>query len=102
MLLYNVTVTIDPAIADEWLEWMQQKHIPEVMATGCFTENRICRMLVPVPEADAGISFAFQYHCPDQDTLNRYFSEFAPALQKDHAERYNGRFAAFRSVLEIL
>ncbi len=36
MILYNVTVALDPAIETEWLAWMQQEHIPEVMATGCF------------------------------------------------------------------
>jgi hypothetical protein len=44
MILYNVTVSIDPAIHEEWLEWMKVKHIPDVMNTGCFIEARISRV----------------------------------------------------------
>jgi hypothetical protein len=34
MILYNVTVSVDPEIHDEWLAWMKSKHIPDVLATG--------------------------------------------------------------------
>jgi len=30
MILYNVTVSIDPEIAEEWLTWMREVHIPDV------------------------------------------------------------------------
>ncbi len=100
MLLYNVTVTIDPEIQLEWLTWMKEHHIPEVLASGCFTTNRVCKLIHPEPEM--GQTYAFQYTCHDQETLDRYFHEFAPALQKKHAERYHERFVAFRTVLEIL
>lgn len=100
MLLYNVTVTIDPLVHEEWLSWMKNVHIPEVMATGCFTTSRICRLLQPPPEM--GFTYAFQYTCNDQATLDRYFSQFAPALQQAHASKYNDRFVAFRTILEVL
>ncbi len=45
MFIYNVTVKIDKNIHREWLEWMQQIHIPEVMQTGCFAANRFLRLL---------------------------------------------------------
>ena len=44
MILYNVTVSIDPAVSSDWLEWMRSTHIPDVMATGCFVESRISRV----------------------------------------------------------
>jgi hypothetical protein len=40
MILYNVTVSIDVKKADEWLHWMRTKHIPGVMATSCFIEDK--------------------------------------------------------------
>jgi hypothetical protein len=99
MILYNVTVSIDPAIADEWLNWMRQKHIPDVMATGCFLESRISRVR---GEEEGGLTYAVSYVSPNQDTMNRYQEEFAPSLQAEHTERYQGRFAAFRTFLHII
>ena len=45
MLIYNVTIKVDRIIAREWLQWLQQEHIPAIMATGCFTEYRVVRLL---------------------------------------------------------
>ena len=45
MLIYNVTVKVEPGIAADWLQWMRQEHIPEIMATGCFTHHQIVQLL---------------------------------------------------------
>ena len=36
MIIYNITIKVDWSIAEEWLKWMQEKHLPEILATGCF------------------------------------------------------------------
>jgi hypothetical protein len=45
MIIYNVTVNVDEDVAVEWLQWMKETHIPDVMKTGMFLESRICRVL---------------------------------------------------------
>lgn len=97
--MYNVTINVDEGIHEEWLIWMKEVHIPEVMATGMFTENRICRI-----EAfeEGGISFAIQYLAPDREHYDRYLAEFAPKLQREHSKRFEGKFAAFRTTLEVI
>ena len=99
MILYNVTVSIDPSIADEWLEWMRARHIPDVMATGCFVESRISRVH---GEEEGGITYAITYLSPSQEKIDEYRDTHAPALQKEHSERYAGRFAAFRTILSVI
>ncbi len=44
-IIYNVTVKVEHSIATPWLEWMKNEHIPEVVATGCFTHGRMLRLL---------------------------------------------------------
>jgi hypothetical protein len=100
MILYNVTVKIDSEVHDEWLQWMQEVHIPEVMATGLFMDNRIARVLLQ-DESD-GISYAFQYTCADMATMQKYMGLHAPYLQKAHGERYKDKFVAFRTLLEVI
>jgi hypothetical protein len=98
-IMYNVTCSVDPEIHEEWLDWMMFKHIPEVMATGMFLENRICRIH---EYEDNGVTYAIQYICKSKADLDKYQRDFAPLLQKDHSDRYGNRVAAFRTVLEIL
>lgn len=99
MILYNVTVSIDPAISEEWLEWMRSKHIPDVMATGCFVESRLSRVH---GEEEGGVTYSVMYLSLSQEKIDEYREIHAPALQKDHSERYSGRFAAFRTLLSVI
>lgn len=99
MVLYNVTVNIDEDVHDEWLQWMKEVHIPDVMNTGHFLENKICKILA---ESEGGISYAIQYLCKDMNEYENYQSSHAPRLQKDHTDRYGGKFVAFRTLLEVV
>lgn len=99
MLLYNVTVSIDEAIQEDWLKWMKEVHIPDVMATGCFIESRILRVQ---GEEQGGVTYAISYLSPSEEKYNEYQERYAPTLQKEHTERYEGRFAAFRTILNVI
>lgn len=89
---------MDSAMAEEWLHWMKTKHIPDVLNTGCFVGNQIVKVL----GNDEGATYSVQYTFKTMDDYDRYKAEFAPALQKEHTEKYSGKFAAFRTLLEIV
>lgn len=99
MILYNVTVNIDKDVEDEWIMWMKETHIPEVMATGYFTSSRMMKMLSE-SEDETGITYAIQYAADNLDQLEEYLEKAAPKLQKQSIIKYGTKMAAFRSVLE--
>jgi hypothetical protein len=99
MYIYNVTVSIDKSAADEWLNWMKTVHIPDVLKTGYFTENKICRVL---NVDDEGETFSVQYTFKEMIDIEEYQKNDAKRLQEEHSKRYEGKYAAFRTLLEIL
>ena len=99
MILYNITVKVDAEIHEEWLDWMFKTHIPEMMATGTFLDYRVCKLL---HEEEDGKTYAVQYFSTDLDTLLSYQRNHARHLQEAHANRFPGRYVAFRTVMEIL
>jgi hypothetical protein len=99
MLIYNVTVNVENNIEQEWLAWMRNTHIPEVMATGFFVQWKMYRLLTTA-EDNTGVNYAIQYFCESMDKYNTYQDKFAPALQAKHHNRYAGKVYAFRSLLE--
>ena len=99
MIIYNVTVVIDNDVSEEWLKWMKTKHIPDVMATGKFLDGKLSRILA---EEEGGKSYSIQYLCKDMESYEDYQKENAPALQKEHSDRYAGKFVAFRTLLNVL
>jgi hypothetical protein len=99
MIIYNVTINIEHDVHDEWLNWMKNQHIPDVMETRCFLENKLCKVLV---DEEQGITYSIQYTAPDMESLEKYQREFAPRLQKEHSDRFANKFVAFRTLLEVI
>lgn len=99
MILYNVTVNIDQDVAQDWINWMKNVHIPEVLQTGCFIEYKFLKLLNDDPDA-TGSTYAIQYFLNDISDLNRYLDNYAPQLQKKTQVRYSNKFVAFRTFLE--
>jgi hypothetical protein len=99
MIIYNVTINVDADVHERWLLWMKTTHIPDVMATGLFLDQRLCRVLA---DDEGGITYAVQYTCADMATLQRYQAEHAPRLQAETHKHFSGKFAAFRTLLEVL
>lgn len=101
MIIYSVTVSIDKLIQEDWLGWMQEKHIPDVMATGYFQEYAIQEIIDPQPQPGS-LTYNIQYLCENMEAYQSYQQSAASALQKEHTERYKDRFVAFRTVLRRL
>lgn len=99
MIIYNVTVNIENDVHEEWLEWMKTKHIPDVMSTGYFLENKICKVLV---EEEQGTTYSVQYTAANMKDLEEYQKNHSPRLQKEVADKYGDRLVAFRTLLEVI
>ena len=100
MILYNVTVKINAELEKDWLQWMKDVHIPDVLDTGLFDNHKLCKILFE--EEDGGVTYAIQYFCKDIEAFQKYQAEYASVLQKEHIERYKDQYVAFRTLMEII
>ena len=99
MLIYNVTINVEESIEQEWLAWMQQIHIPEVIATGKFVKALMTK--VRVDEEMGSATYSVQYGCPNQELLDAYYEEDAERLQAA-SNKFAGEFVTFRTELEVI
>ena len=100
MIIYNVTVNVESDIHDEWLLWLKEVHIPDVLKTGLFTENKVCRVLGITEEE--GHTYSVQYTCKSMNEYVEYRDNHAQRLQAEYNKRYEGKFVAFRTLLEVV
>jgi hypothetical protein len=100
MILYNVTLNIDNSVHEDWLKWMREIHIPEVMATGMFTENKLLRLLNE--EDSESVTYCSQYTARNMNDYETYIEKHADGLRAKFNERYKDKFVAFRTLLEII
>jgi hypothetical protein len=99
MIIYSVTINLDMQIAGEWITWMLEKHIPDVISTGYFQGWHMSRLVEPQPEPNT-LTFNIQYECKDLPTYYAYRDLEAPRLQALHNDKFQNRFVAFRTILE--
>ena len=98
MVIYNVTAHIEPTIEQDWLAWMEEKHLPEMMATGKFTSAKVFKVITD--QDTGGVSYAIQYHCENRDDYLSYLKENATALRKEGVDRYGDSVLYFRTELQ--
>lgn len=99
MIIYNVTINIDESIHTEWLSWIKE-HIPQVLATGKFTEAKLTKVLVE--EELGGVTYSVQYRAKSREALDTYYKEDADRLRQDGKKRFADKMLAFRTELEIV
>ncbi len=99
MILYNVTIILEEDIQAAWLDWMQNKHIEQVMSTGCFASNRMLKVL---ESPNDGVTYCIQYVADSLEKYNEYQEKFAVALQKDYPAEFENKFVSFRTLMEFI
>lgn len=99
MLLYHVRVEIDRERERVWYAWMVETHIHEVLESGYFPSARIGRIDEETRPWYTG--YLIQYECESRKRFQEYTERAAPALQRDHANRFGGAFSASRTVVEV-
>lgn len=100
MFIYNVTSKVDHTISTAWLQWMKDEHIPEIIATGCFTKATILQLLET--DDSEGLTFAIQYTAESKALYNRYLEKFAPELRQKVMAKWGNKFIAFRSIMQVI
>lgn len=97
-LIYNVTVSVDKTHTEEWLFWMQEVHVPQVMETGLFLEAKLTEVLA---DSDDSVSYAIQYLCACRADYECYVEKHAPRLQEEHNAKFGNKALAFRTLLDV-
>ncbi|HEX5655316.1 MAG TPA: DUF4286 family protein [Chitinophagaceae bacterium] len=100
MIIYNVTVKVQPGIADDWLHWLKEEHIPAMKGTGCFTHAVVLQILEP--EDAEGITYAVQYHAESKALYNRYIERYADTMRQKGIIKWGDQFIAFRTVMQVV
>ncbi len=93
MLIYEVTATVEPAIAEEYEKYMREQHIPDLLATGYFAAAFF---------AKNGNMYRIGYHCDSQKDLEAYFANHAGRLRADIAAHFPSGIEFSRNELEII
>ena len=97
MIIYNITVKADHSIAAGWLSWLKDEYIPAIINTGCFTHATIFHLFEVSDEE--GLTYAIQFHAPDESSYNHYSNKFAEQMMKKANDKWGDKIIAFPTVM---
>jgi len=78
MVTYEIAAHLDERLWPSYEAYMRDRHIPDLLATGCFHSASFAR--------GAPGDYLIRYQAPDRSSLDRYLAE--------HAEQLRAHFAA--------
>ena len=94
--MLNTTYCIDPSIEDIWKAWIKETFIP------IHHESGFCScILLKVEEKydEGGISYALHTTFSNMNTYIDFKSKYESKLNKLHAIKFQGKYAAFTTML---
>jgi hypothetical protein len=80
MILYEVTLQVDPTIAEAVEDHMRRQHIPAIFATGCFRRIHF--------DQASPARFRTRYEAESQADLDRYLQQHAPVFRAEFSVEF--------------
>lgn len=101
MIVYEVNLVLDDAIAADYRQWLAP-HVAQILQLPGFVDARILDVLesdVEPPPRDGEVALCVQYTLRDRASLDAYLRNHAARMRADGEARFGGRFRARRRVL---
>jgi Domain of unknown function (DUF4286) len=93
MIAYEVAADVEPRLVAVYEQYMREKHIPEVLATGCFLSAAFAR--------SSPDRYRASYMARTQADLDRYLEHHTAAMRSDFAAHFPEGVSLSREVRVI-
>ena len=100
MFIYNVTTKVSYSIKNDWIAWVKQEHIPEIINTGCFTAATVLQLLET--DDSEGPTYAVQYKAGSKALYDRYIEKFSGNMRRKAHEKWGEKIIGFNSLLQVI
>ena len=101
MIIYSINSIIKEEVEDQWLVWMKDIHIPDIMKTGYFEDFTIYKVRIP-SSISGEISYVIQYQCKTMEDYKKYSEKEAAKFQAEYSSKFIGRAKVARTVMETI
>jgi hypothetical protein len=101
MIIYSITYQVNEGVAEAWLDWLHQTHLPRVKLSERFFRHTLQELVDPQPIADIR-TFNLQLYTMEVEHLYTYWDEDAQILDGAMAERFGDKVSYFETVMKRL
>jgi len=94
-ILYEVIITVDPAIRADYLVWLR-RHMAEMTAIDGFQSADL------FINTENENELACHYRLRDRDAMNAYLEGPAQAMRADGVKHFGDKFSASRRIMDAM
>ena len=98
---YSISALVNHSIEKDWVNWMQEIHIHEVLETKCFIKAQFSKIHHETVSYDA-TNYNVVYFANSREDLEKYYKDFAPLLRQKVWVLFREQVTFFRTELEFL
>jgi hypothetical protein len=101
MIIYIITTTVKTELEQEWLQWVKEKRIPEILNTGYFYHHQMYKVKLPT-NLEGEVTYVVQYECESIDKYSAYAENDSKRLQAEYPPKFIGKVTTARTVMESI
>ncbi|HEY0298027.1 MAG TPA: DUF4286 family protein [Arachidicoccus sp.] len=100
MYLYNITIKVDWSIHDDWLRWMNEEHIAQILSYNNFHRYSLYKIL-NIDESD-GPTYALQLFAESKALYNSFIEIHLHSINQIQKEHWGSKMLSFSTLMEIV
>lgn len=100
MVIYNVTYSVADSIHEEWLNWMKETHIQEIIETGLYVKYQLVKLLDMNEEESA--TYAVQYYAETKAKHLEFMIEHETAFRLKSSRQWGNEVMSFGTLMQIV
>ncbi len=98
MIVFNTTFHVEPALHEEFVDYMLQVFIPIATRSGLLTSPRLSRVFGEEEE----YSYAMEFTAADLATLEKWNNEESNRVVAPLLEKFKEKVAGFSTVMQTI
>ena len=100
MLIYNTTYQIDLGDARNFVIWINESYIPQVLADGRLKNPRLCQILSHKEQESE--CFSLQWEVDNSAVLHKWHTEFGMKLNEEMLKIFKDKVIGFPTLMEVI
>jgi hypothetical protein len=100
MIIYNITYSVENSIHQEWLSWMKETHIQEIIETGLYVKYQFVKLLDMNEEESA--TYAVQFYAETKAKHLKFMIEHETAFRLKSSRQWGNEVMSFGTLMQIV
>ena len=100
MIIYNVTYSVANSIEEQWLNWMTEIHIPEILNTRSYIRYQLVK-IIDIDE-DGSATYAVQYYAQTKQNHVQFINLHDTSFKLKCSRQWGEEVLSFGTLMQIV